>query len=175
VEQEVGDVSIAEKNCGTKARVSFGTNMTTDEESSDGNSVVKTELELAMVVERFHARKFGAKLEKRGELKVNCTGAAKKQKTSIKSGMQGVLRGLDKDEMDEMLLLTKYELVELMEVSTSKPNGALKLEPQNLVRPIRINEYTLLELPGLGTTSDSSRTGVPSAHCKSQNSVHFGD
>jgi hypothetical protein len=60
--------------------VLFGTNMTTDKESSDGKSMVKTELELATVMERFHTRKFGAKPEKRGALKVNNSGTAKKQK-----------------------------------------------------------------------------------------------
>jgi hypothetical protein len=46
---------------------------------------VRTELELATAVERFYARKFGAKLEKWGALKVNYT--VKKQKTPIKTGM----------------------------------------------------------------------------------------
>jgi hypothetical protein len=55
--------------------------MTTDEESSDGNSVIKMKLELATAVERFHVRKFGAKLEKRSALKVHGMGVSKKQKT----------------------------------------------------------------------------------------------
>jgi hypothetical protein len=65
--------------------------MTTDEESSEGNSVVKMELELATAVERFHARKFGAKMEKRGVLKVIIVGSSKKQKTPIKTSMLGAL------------------------------------------------------------------------------------
>jgi hypothetical protein len=40
-----------------KEHVSFGTNMTAGEESSDGTSAIQTELELAMTVEHFHARK----------------------------------------------------------------------------------------------------------------------
>jgi hypothetical protein len=61
-----------------KERVSFGTNMTSDGESSEGNLVVKMELELATAVERFHARKFGANPGKRGVLKVNSAGTSKK-------------------------------------------------------------------------------------------------
>jgi hypothetical protein len=80
VENEDGEASNPKRNGGAKERVSFGTNMTTDEESPDGNSVVKTKLELATAVERFHARKFSAKPDKGGALKVNCSSMAKKQK-----------------------------------------------------------------------------------------------
>jgi hypothetical protein len=107
VDLEASDTSIPERICGIKERVSFGTNMTTNEESSYGNLMVKTELELVMAVERFQARKFGAKQEKMIALRVNNSGAAKKQKTPIKSGTQEVLKGLERDEMDDMLLRTK--------------------------------------------------------------------
>jgi hypothetical protein len=82
-----------------KERVSFGTNVILDGESSEGNSVVKTELELATTVERFHARKFGANLGKRGVLKVNSAGTSKKQNTPIKTSTQGALLQLSKDIM----------------------------------------------------------------------------
>jgi hypothetical protein len=39
--------------------------MTTEEETSDGGSSIKTDLVLATVIDRFHARKFGSKAEKR--------------------------------------------------------------------------------------------------------------
>jgi hypothetical protein len=103
VDLEAGDTSIPERICGIKERVSFGTNMTTNEESSYG----KTKLELVTTVERFQARKFGAKQEKMIALRVNNSGAAKKKKTPIKSGTQEVLKGLERDEMDDMLLRTK--------------------------------------------------------------------
>jgi hypothetical protein len=46
--------------------------------------------------------------------------------------MQGVLRGMDKDEMDDLLLQTKAKPGELMDVSASNSGGAQKLKPQNL-------------------------------------------
>jgi hypothetical protein len=73
--------------------VSFGTNMTMDKESSDGNSMVKTKLELATAMERFHTRKFGAKPEKRGALNVNNSGAAKKQKNPNQIWHAGSVKG----------------------------------------------------------------------------------
>jgi hypothetical protein len=45
----------------------FGMNMTPDDESSDGGSVIKMKLELATDVECFHARKFGAKTMRKEE------------------------------------------------------------------------------------------------------------
>jgi hypothetical protein len=131
VENEDGEASNPERNGGAKERVSFRTNMTTDEESSDRNSVVKTELELATVVECFHARKFSAKPDKRGALKVNCSGTAKKQKKPIKTGMQGAQKVLDKDKMEAMLQMTKTRPGELREVMTGQSDGAPKVEPQN--------------------------------------------
>jgi hypothetical protein len=78
---------------GAKERVSFETNMTTDEESPDGNSVVKTKLELATAVERYHARKFSAKPDKRGALKVNCSSTAKKAKNPHQDWHAGGAKG----------------------------------------------------------------------------------
>jgi hypothetical protein len=54
--------------------------MTPHEGSSDGGSSAKTDLVLATAVDRFHARKFGTKVEKRGAMKVIITGKVKKQK-----------------------------------------------------------------------------------------------
>jgi hypothetical protein len=81
LDQETWEAGTHDKGGGFKERVSLRTNMTTDEESSDGNSVIKIKLELATAVERFHVRKFGAKLEKRSALKVHGMRVSKKQKT----------------------------------------------------------------------------------------------
>jgi hypothetical protein len=89
VEHEDGDTSKSRDNYGGKEMVSFGTNMTPDDESSDGSLVVKTELELATAVECFHARKYGAKTKKRGALKVNCSGSVKKPKNSSQDKYAG--------------------------------------------------------------------------------------
>jgi hypothetical protein len=48
-----------------KERVSFGTNTTTDDESSDNGSNMKIELKPTTAVERFQTRKF----EERGTVK----------------------------------------------------------------------------------------------------------
>jgi hypothetical protein len=61
-----------------KERVSFGTNMATDDESSESGSVHKLPSWLETAIDRFHARKFGGKpsqkLEKREALKVQGLG-----------------------------------------------------------------------------------------------------
>jgi hypothetical protein len=112
-----------------KEIVSFGTNMTPDDESSDGGSMVKTELELATAVEHFHAMKYGMKIKKCTALKVHGSGSVKKQRTPIKIGVQGVLKSLDKEEMEEMMKLTKTEPGEPMEMATKDTCATLKLEP----------------------------------------------
>jgi hypothetical protein len=56
--------------------------MISDEESSDGSSIVKTELELSTVLEHFHARKFSMRADNKAEkmlaLKVSNMGKVKK-------------------------------------------------------------------------------------------------
>jgi hypothetical protein len=44
-----------------------------------------------------------------------------------------------------------------------------------VLKPVRRNEYIVLELSGLRATPDSSRTRAPSVYAKSQNSVYLGD
>jgi hypothetical protein len=117
------------KNFMGKEGVSFGTNMTPDDESSDGGSTVKMELELATAVEFFHARKFGMKNAKHAALKVHGSGSVKKQRTPVKTGMQGVLKTLDNEEMEEIMKLAKTEPREPMEVVTKDTGATLKLEP----------------------------------------------
>jgi hypothetical protein len=91
-----------------KGRVSFDTDMTVDEESSDGGSSVKTNLVLATTVDRFHARKFGVKPEKRGALKVCSAGKVKKLKTPNKSSRQGALAALDSESLEVVMKKTKF-------------------------------------------------------------------
>jgi hypothetical protein len=117
-EHAVGELSKIRGSPEGKEIVSFGTDMTPDEEITDGSSSVKTDLVLAIVVDRFHARKFGAKSEKWGALKVTSTSKVKKQKTPIKASIQGALKQLDPDEMEAMLNRTKSEQEDLMEVVT---------------------------------------------------------
>jgi hypothetical protein len=69
---------------GGRERVSFGTNMSTEDECSDSGSVEMRDPRLMIAVERFHARKFKdqskAQGEKRAVLKVMGAGSNKKQK-----------------------------------------------------------------------------------------------
>jgi hypothetical protein len=44
-----------------KERISFGTNMTTEDESPGNDSCMQEDAKLLTAVERFHARKFGAR------------------------------------------------------------------------------------------------------------------
>jgi hypothetical protein len=53
-----------------KEHVSFGTNMSMDEESAESDSVHGEEQNLMSVVERFHARKFAGKTSTGVEKKV---------------------------------------------------------------------------------------------------------
>jgi hypothetical protein len=106
--------------------------MTSDEESYEGNSVVKTEVELAMAVEHFHVRKWGTKLEKRGKLKVNNSGVTKKQKTPIKTSMQSALMQLSRNHLKGELKEAKLESGDLMEVTAGDSDVAPKEEPKHL-------------------------------------------
>jgi hypothetical protein len=80
--------------------------MTPDEESSDGSSIIKIELELSTAVEQFHARKFGGraynKAEKMSALKMSNAGRVKKQKTLVKMAMQEVVKMLGVDGLELM-------------------------------------------------------------------------
>jgi hypothetical protein len=69
-----------------KDRVSFGTNMTLEDESSGNDSCLQTVNKLTLVVDRFHARKLGGKkgemLDKRPALNVVNRARQKKTKDS---------------------------------------------------------------------------------------------
>jgi hypothetical protein len=107
VENENNLVNDQEQSQSRKERVSFSTNMTPEDEFSDGTSTVKTELELATVVERFQARKFGTKAEnkteKRTALKVNSAGNAKKQKPPVISTLQGAIKMMGQEGLELMI------------------------------------------------------------------------
>jgi hypothetical protein len=51
-------MSQASQNLGGKERVSFGTNMSTEEENLDGRSMEQKPPELMTVIKQFHMRKF---------------------------------------------------------------------------------------------------------------------
>jgi hypothetical protein len=87
--------SRASQNSGGKGRVSFGMNMSTEEEVSNGGSVELNLLELMIATEHFVARKFkeaqGMRPEKKDVLKAIGTCSNKKQKTSVKSHVKEAL------------------------------------------------------------------------------------
>jgi hypothetical protein len=87
-----------------KGRVSFGTNMTMDDESSETGSVHKSPSQFETAIERFHARKFGGNpkqsLEKKSALRVKGTGSTKKQKTPIKEKAKAAMVSLAADEKE---------------------------------------------------------------------------
>jgi hypothetical protein len=86
------------RGVGGKDRVSFGTNMTTEDESSECDSVEQRDLKLLTAVEHFHARRLkdqrGTKEDKRAVLNVAGAGSSKKQKTPVKSCVQEAVKGL---------------------------------------------------------------------------------
>jgi hypothetical protein len=82
----------ASHSAGAKERVSFGTNTSMDDESSDGRLVQDSALTLDTALAMFHARKFGTKesgaVEKRVTLKVHGIGNTKKHKTPVKENVK---------------------------------------------------------------------------------------
>jgi hypothetical protein len=84
VKEDIGSDSQDDLMQNRKDRVSFGTNMTTEDESSGKDSCQQVVDKLATAVDRFHARKFGVwkgeSLEKRHVLKVVNPDKAKKRK-----------------------------------------------------------------------------------------------
>lgn len=91
VEEKPLSPSLMEHKTEGKERVSFDTNMSTVEEVPESGLGAKEGKQLTTTIERFHARKFGAKLggstDKRAMLKVSSSGGVKKQKNPNKSFM----------------------------------------------------------------------------------------
>jgi hypothetical protein len=93
----------AAQSSACKERISFRTNMTTEEESSDGGSVEQKPVGAMTAIERFHARKFKGKDEtgtgKHAVLKITGAGRSKKQRTPIKTHLKEALNELVGEEV----------------------------------------------------------------------------
>jgi crotonobetainyl-CoA:carnitine CoA-transferase CaiB-like acyl-CoA transferase len=85
-----------------KERVSFGTNMSTDEESSASESVKQDMHRIEVSVTRIHSRKIAVTNEltkgKRLVLKVQGAGTKKRQKTPNKSSIREALEAMSEEE-----------------------------------------------------------------------------
>jgi hypothetical protein len=96
-----GEKSWASKGAAGRERVSFRTNMMTEDELSDGNSIDQEAQPPLTAVERFHARKFkdmAMTSEKKAIHKVAGSGNTKKQKMPIKVNIKGAIKELLKEE-----------------------------------------------------------------------------
>jgi hypothetical protein len=84
--------------------VSFGMNMSTEDECSDSGLVEQRDPKLMTAVDHFHARKFKEinmlKGEKRVVLKVAGAGTNKKQRTAVKSSVQEAIKSLVQSRID---------------------------------------------------------------------------
>jgi hypothetical protein len=121
-----------------KDRVSFDTNMSTDEESTESESVHGEEQNLLSVVERFHARKSAGKapigVERRTTLKVQGAGKTKKQKTPVKTSIRGAVKSLIKDELEENRIGTRSKVEMVTETATPKTEPVHLMGPQEEAR-----------------------------------------
>jgi ABC-type molybdate transport system ATPase subunit len=85
-----------------KERVSFGTNMSTDEESSVSESVKQDMHRIEVAITRIHSRKIAVTNEltkgKRLVLKVQGAGTKKRQKTPNKSSIREALEAMSEEE-----------------------------------------------------------------------------
>jgi hypothetical protein len=86
-----------------KERVSFRTNMTIEEESSDGGSVEQKPVGAMTTIEQFHARKLKGKDEtgtgRHAVLKITGVESSKKQRTPIKMHLKEALNELVGEEV----------------------------------------------------------------------------
>jgi hypothetical protein len=131
------ETSRALQNSGAKERVSFGTNMSTEEDVSDGQSVEQKPLELMTAIERFHARKFkglsGTNTDKRAILKAAGLGRNKKQRTPVKSYVMEALQDLVKDDVEAGTSEDEAEdLMELSKEGMVERTSSLKKVPKHL-------------------------------------------
>jgi ribosomal protein L12E/L44/L45/RPP1/RPP2 len=129
--------SLTEHKTEGKERVSFGTRMSTKEEVSKSGSEAKEGKQVTTAIERFHARKIGAKVgrsaDKRAVLKVLSSGGVQKQKTPNKSSMQNVVQALEQDGLEELINQMTQEVREPMEVAKTGDVTTPKLVPKNLM------------------------------------------
>jgi hypothetical protein len=121
---------------GSKERVSFGTNMSTDDESSESGSVQQSPARPSTAVERFHAKCFGGASDKAGEkkaaLKVQGAGTSKKQKTPVKRNIKGMIEALEEGNRENVQNQDKMEFQGKGEEVHSSQDALLKLDPNHL-------------------------------------------
>jgi hypothetical protein len=128
-----GGASGSMQDWGGKERVSFGTNISSDEVMSNGTSVQQEAKLWSDAVERFHARKFRDKhlpnSDKQATIhKVAGAGSIKKQKTPVKPCVKGVIKALmeeeDHAEMNRELIDINKELQEVDHAMDADPLSA---------------------------------------------------
>jgi hypothetical protein len=121
-----------------KECVSFGTNMSSDEDISDGASMEQEIDLLPTAVERFHTIRFrergSADTGKHSIHKVVGSGNSKKQRTPIKQGVKAAIRDMLEDVEDAakdyvMSEVPKELQEERMCMEATSPN----VEPTNLM------------------------------------------
>jgi hypothetical protein len=141
-----------------KNRVSFGTNMTSEDESSGNDSCMQAENKLTTAAERFHARKFGSQnresSDRRPALKVMNPGKVKKQRTPVKTAVQDALKTMGQEGMQLMLGDAKKEPVEKLDVEMADEAAAPMVDPK-ILWSVRSNEHLELKLSGIGATLNS--------------------
>jgi hypothetical protein len=86
-----------------------------------------------MVVERFHARKFGGKVKKKSALRVSNVGHVKKQKTPVKPALQEVVKLIRADDLE--LLVKSEEPNQIVQDEVMTEDGALQQEAPNPTGP----------------------------------------
>jgi hypothetical protein len=121
-----------------KDRVSFGMNMSTDDELSGGESSVKAEGEPATAAERLLVRKYqartGSKSEKKTTLKVNNLSKTKKQKTLIKVDVQMAFNSVEQVGSELLVIKPKTEPDDQRKLLEDEAGGSTgKRLPSNLM------------------------------------------
>jgi hypothetical protein len=119
-----------------KERVSFGTNMSTEEEVSDSGLESKNVTQLTTAIERFHSRKFGSKAgssaDKKAILKISNSVGVKKQRTPNKACMQGAVQMLEQERLEGLIDQATKNSGEPMEVVRTDDVSMPELDPKNL-------------------------------------------
>jgi hypothetical protein len=118
------EASWVAKGLAGRERVSFGTNMTIEDESSDGGSVEQKSVGQLTAIERFHAHKFKRQSEatigKRAVLKIIGAGSSKKQCTPVKKCMKEALGALvNSEETGRMIGSMEAVEVDQQEMDTA--------------------------------------------------------
>jgi hypothetical protein len=133
------EASWAAQGSAGREHVSFGTNMSTEDESSDGGSVEQKTIGPITAIERFQARKFGGKEDvstgKRVVLKIMDAGSSKKQRAHVKSHMKEALCALVKTEDSKRTTrMVEDTSMEKQEMDTAMEANPLMVAPTHLTR-----------------------------------------